>query len=59
MAVGRDVGLRAAGWTFAISNDWVDGEAFHRYDIDPEHHVYRDRIAAQCEESARVQFEVL
>ena len=36
MAVGRDVGLRAAGWTFAITNDWVDGAAHHGYDVDPE-----------------------
>ena len=43
---------------FAITNDWVDGEAYHHCDVDPEHKVYRDQIAAQCDEVARVQFDV-
>ena len=56
--VGRDIGVRPGGWTFAITNDWADEAAYRGYDLDPEHNGFRDRIAAQCDEIARVQLSV-
>ena len=56
--VGLDVGLRAGGWSFAITNDWVDTDAYRRYDADPEHIRYRAMIVEVCEQVARVQFEI-
>ena len=56
--VGVDVGLRAGGWSFAITNDWVDTDAYRRYDADPEHNRYRALIVEVCEQVARVQFEI-
>ncbi len=56
--VGRDLGLRAGGWSFAITNDWTDADAYRSYDVDSEHNVYRAMVAAVCTELARVQFEI-
>jgi hypothetical protein len=56
--VGFDLGLRAGGWTFAITNDWQDAESYQRYDVDPEHNRHRQAIGAVCEQVARVQFEL-
>jgi hypothetical protein len=56
--IGRDAGLRAGGWTFATTCDWVDAEACRAYDIDPEHNVYRAQIVDVCADVARVQFEI-
>ncbi|MFB9376837.1 Dabb family protein [Kineococcus gynurae] len=56
--VGLDAGLRAGAWSFAITNDWVDAEAYRAYDVDPEHNVHRARIVEVCVDVARVQFEV-
>ncbi len=56
--LGLDAGLRAGGWSFAITNDWRDVDAYRGYDVDPEHNVHRARIGAVCAEIARVQFEV-
>ena len=56
--VGRDVGLRAGGWSFAITNDWADADAYRAYDADPEHNVHRGVLVEHSEQVARVQFEV-
>ena len=56
--VGRDEGLREGGWTFAITNDWDDADAYRDYDLDPEHNRYRAQIAGQCADVARVQFRI-
>ncbi|GGF42772.1 hypothetical protein GCM10011519_15820 [Marmoricola endophyticus] len=56
--VGRDAGLRAGGWDFAITNDWTDGAAYQAYDVDPEHNVHRASVVEACEQVARVQFEI-
>jgi hypothetical protein len=56
--IGRDAGLHAGGWTFAITSYWVDAEAYRAYDIDPEHNVYRAQIVDVCADVARVQFEI-
>lgn len=56
--IGRDAGLRAGGWTFAITSDWSDPDAYRAYDADPEHNVYRAQIVEVCADVARVQFEI-
>lgn len=56
--VGPDAGLRAGGWSAAITNDWVDEAAYRAYDLDPEHNEHRRRIVAVCADVARVQFVV-
>lgn len=56
--VGLDAGVREGGWSFAITNDFEDVEAYRRYDNDPEHIVHRTRIGEVCEQVARVQFEI-
>lgn len=55
---GLDVGLRDGGWTFAITNDWIDADAYRAYDLDPEHGKHRAAIVEVCEQVARVQFEI-
>ena len=56
MHVGRDLGLRAGGWSFAITNDWVDEDAYRGYDLDEEHNrVRRELFAPICEQTVRVQ----
>lgn len=56
--IGHDLGLRPGGWTFAITNDWVDADAYATYDADPEHNRYRRQIVDVCEQVARVQFRI-
>lgn len=59
MNVGSDLGLRDGGWTFAITNDWQDADAYRAYDADEEHNRLRREIfGVICEEIARVQFQV-
>jgi hypothetical protein len=59
MNVGCDLGLRGGGWTFAITNDWQDADAYRVYDADEEHNRLRREIfAVICEEIARVQFTI-
>ncbi|VXC56382.1 Dabb family protein [Nocardioides sp. AX2bis] len=55
--VGLDAGLRAGGWSAAITSDWVDEAAYRAYDVDPEHQEYRAQIVAVSTDVARVQFE--
>ena len=57
MHAGLDAGLRAGGWSFAITNDWVDADAYRGWDLDAEHNVYRAMVVEVCAEVARVQFE--
>jgi hypothetical protein len=57
--VGTDLGLRDGGWSFAITNDWQDADAYYIYDADPEHNRLRREIFAQiCQDIARVQVQV-
>lgn len=58
MHVGLDLGLRDGGWSFAITNDWADADAYRGYDTDPDHLRYRTMLAQVCAEVARVQFEM-
>ena len=57
--VGRDARLREGGWDFAITNDWVDEDAYRAYDTDPEHNrLRRDGFGPVCSDIARVQLVV-
>jgi hypothetical protein len=59
MNVGCDLGLRAGGWSFAITNDWQDADSYRAYDADEEHNRLRREIFAKiCQDIARVQIEV-
>ena len=59
MNVGCDLGLRDGGWSFAITNDWENAEAYRGYDADEEHNRLRREIFAKiCEDIARVQFQI-
>lgn len=57
MVVGVDAGLRRGNWTFSITADFVDEEAYRRYDLDGEHNRVREELFLPiCTEIARVQF---
>jgi heme-degrading monooxygenase HmoA len=59
MNVGRDLGLRDDGWSFAVTNDWQDEDAYRAYDADEEHNRLRREIFATiCQEIARIQFQI-
>jgi hypothetical protein len=59
MNVGCDLGLRDGGWSFAITNDWQDADAYRVYDADDEHNRLRREIFAKiCQDIARAQIEV-
>ena len=59
MSAGTDLGLRDGGWTFAITNDWQDADAYRVYDEDEEHNRLRREVFARvCQDIARVQFQV-
>lgn len=55
---GRDEGLRAGGWSYAIVNDWSDADADHRYDLDEEHDRHRAALVGVSAEVARVQLDL-
>jgi hypothetical protein len=56
MSAGLDLGLRDGGWSFAITNDWQDADAYRVYDADEEHNRLRREIFAKvCQDIARVQ----
>jgi hypothetical protein len=56
---GVDAGLREGNWSFAITNDFVDVEAYQRYDLDPAHVKVRGEMFAPiCQDIARVQFSL-
>lgn len=57
--VGLDAGLRPGAWSFAITSDFVDAEAYRVYDADAEHNrIRRDMFDPVCEDIARVQFQL-
>jgi hypothetical protein len=57
--VGLDAGLRPGAWSFAITSDFVDAEAYRVYDAEAEHNrIRREMFDPVCEEIARVQFRV-
>jgi hypothetical protein len=56
--IGRDLGLKQGGWSFAIVSDHADADAYRRYDLDAEHNRLRDELAPLAEQVARVQFDV-
>jgi hypothetical protein len=57
MRAGRDAGLRAGNWGYAITADFVDEEAYRRYDLEQEHNRIRQELFDPISESiARVQF---
>jgi hypothetical protein len=55
--IGRDLGLRDGGWTFAIVADFVDADAYRAYDSDKLHNALRAELAPHAEQVARVQFQ--
>jgi hypothetical protein len=56
--VGVDAGLRDGNWSYAITNDFVDAEAYRRYDADAEHNRVRaEHFAPISEQVVRIQFE--
>ena len=59
MNTGSNLGLRDGGWSFAITNDWQDADAYRVYDADQEHNRLRREIfAVICQDIARVQFQL-
>ncbi|SDQ63576.1 Dabb family protein [Quadrisphaera sp. DSM 44207] len=57
MRVGRDAGLRAGTWDYAITVDLADADAYRRYDQDEEHdRVRRELFDPISEQIARAQF---
>ena len=59
MTIGSDLGLREGGWSFAITNDWPDADAYRVYDADEEHNRLRREIFAKiCQDIARVQIQL-
>jgi hypothetical protein len=56
--IGADAGFREGNWSFAIVADFVDADAYRRYDADEEHNRLRARLKPMVEQIARVQFEV-
>jgi hypothetical protein len=59
MRVGVDAGLRPGNWGFSIVADFVDEEAYRRYDLESRHNQVREELFAPiCEDIARVQFTV-
>jgi hypothetical protein len=59
MRVGRDAGLRADNWDYAITADFVDADAYRRYDQDEEHNrLRRELFGPVSADIVRIQFEV-
>lgn len=59
MQVGVDAGLRPGNWGFSITADFVDEDAYRRYDLEAVHNRVREQLFAPiCETIARVQFRV-
>lgn len=57
LTCGRDAGLRAGNWDYAITVDLVDEQAYRRYDEDEEHNrLRREMFGPVSEQIARVQF---
>jgi Stress responsive A/B Barrel Domain len=59
MRTGTDLGLRAGGWDYAITNDWQDEASYRAYDADEEHsRLRREIFGVISREIARVQIEI-
>jgi hypothetical protein len=57
LRVGVDAGLREGNWGFSIVGDFVDEDAYRRYDLDDEHNrIRRELFAPISEEIVRIQF---
>jgi len=57
MRVGVDAGLREGNWSFSITADFTDEDAYRRYDLEEEHNrVRRELIGPICEDVVRIQF---
>ena len=58
MRVGVDAGLRPGNWSFSITADFLDAEAYQAYDAEAEHNRIRQEMFAPItEEMVRIQFE--
>lgn len=56
--VGLDAGLRDGNWSYAITSDFADVDAYRRYDLDEEHNrIRREMFAPMSADVVRVQFE--
>jgi len=59
MRVGRDAVLRPDNWDYAITADFVDADAYRRYDQDEEHNrLRRELFGPVSADVVRIQFEV-
>jgi hypothetical protein len=57
LRAGVDAGLRPGNWSFSITADFVDADAYHRYDLDDEHNrIRRELFGPISEDIVRVQF---
>lgn len=45
LTCGRDAGLRAGNWDYAVVADLADETAYQRYDEDPAHRRIREELA--------------
>jgi hypothetical protein len=58
LKAGVDAGLREGNWSFSITADFVDEDAYRRYDLDEEHNrIRREMFAPISAEIARIQFD--
>jgi hypothetical protein len=58
MRVGVDAGLRPGNWSFSITADFVDADAYRAYDAEAEHNrIRQEMFAPMTEEIVRIQFE--
>ncbi len=56
--VGVDAGLRPGNWSFSITADFVDADAYRRYDAEAEHNRIRaEMFSPISEEVVRIQFD--
>jgi len=57
MRLGVDAGLREGNWSFSITADFTDEDAYRAYDLEDEHNrIRRELFAPICEDIVRVQF---
>ena len=57
---GRDIGLGATNFQYAITADFADVDGFTAYRDHPEHQRFiADHIAGRVAERAAVQFELI
>jgi hypothetical protein len=57
MQVGVDAGLRPGNWSFSITADFLDEQAYREYDGESRHNrIRRELFDPICVDIARVQF---